>query len=131
MRLLVLGLSGGRIAIGAGLALVPRQALAALGFRDASPTAVTISRIAGGRDLIMGTAALAARDDRVRLRSATLANAAADACDVATFAAAIGFHRDSGRRSASRDEVRTAGIRGIAAAVPATLAGLWVARRLR
>jgi hypothetical protein len=131
VRALSLALSLGRVAIGAGLALAPRQSLAALGFREASDTTVAVSRIAGGRDLVMGAAAFAARDDRARLRAATLANAAVDACDVATFAAAMGAGRGSrGRRRTSGGGVRTAGVRGIAAALPATLAGLWVARRL-
>lgn len=130
VRALVLALSLGRVAIGAGLALAPRRALAALGFRHASETTVTVARIAGGRDLVMGVAALAARNDRGRLRGATLANAAADACDVATFAAAIGAAGGSGRLGRG-DGVRAAGLRGVAAALPATLAGLWVARRLR
>ena len=132
VRALVLALSLGRIAIGAGLALAPRRSLAALGFRETSETTVAVSRIAGGRDLVMGAAALATRDDRARLRAATLANAAVDACDVVTFAAALGAGggRGSRRGPLSGDGVRVAGIRGIAAALPATLAGLWVARRL-
>lgn len=112
----------GRIAIGAGLALGPRQALGALGFARARPDLVAVARLAGGRDIILGAVTLAALGDAERLRAASLANAAVDAGDVATFAAALA----SGERS-----VRAAGRRGIAAAVPATLGGLWVAARLR
>jgi hypothetical protein len=54
-----------------------------------------------------------------------------DACDVATFAAAMAA--ESSRRGGLRRDagLRTAGLRGVGAALPATLAGLWVARRLR
>jgi hypothetical protein len=111
----------GRMAIGAALALAPERALGLLGFRDVSPTAVAASRLAGGRDLVLGAVMMAAIDDPDRLRRASLANAAVDAGDAATFAAAL----------AHGDDVRTAALRGLAAAVPATIAGLWVAARLR
>jgi hypothetical protein len=111
----------GRMAIGAALALAPERALSALGFTDVSPTAVAASRLAGGRDLVLGAVMMAAIDDPDRLRAASIANAAVDAGDAATFAAAL----------ARGDGVRTAALRGLAAAVPATIAGLWVAARLR
>jgi hypothetical protein len=111
----------GRMAIGAALALAPERALSALGFTDVSPTAVAASRLAGGRDLVLGAVMMAAIDDPDRLRAASIANAAVDAGDAATFAAAL----------AHDDGLRTAALRGLAAAVPATIAGLWVAVRLR
>jgi hypothetical protein len=110
----------GRMAIGAGLALAPRRALAALGFPDASPGMVAVSRIAGGRDIVLGAATFAALGDARDLRRASLACAAVDGGDAASFAALLG----------EGEEVRVAAIRGLAAAVPAALAGLWVARRL-
>ena len=110
----------GRIAIGTGLAIAPARALGALGFDDVSPTTVTVARIAGGRDIVLGAVTLLAVDDPDRLRAASLANAAVDGGDAATFAAAL----------AMGDELRTGAVRGLAAAVPATLASLWVARRL-
>ena len=110
----------GRIAIGTGLAIAPTRALGALGFDDVSPTTVTVARIAGGRDIVQGAVTLLAVDDPDRLRAASLANAAVDGGDAATFAAAL----------AMGDELRTGAVRGLAAAVPATLASLWVARRL-
>jgi hypothetical protein len=121
VRALTLVSGLGRIAIGAALALAPERALSALGFRDLSATAVAASRLAGGRDMVLGAVMMAAVDDPDRLRAASLANAAVDAGDAATFLAAL----------AQGDEVRTAALRGLAAAVPATLAGLWVAARLR
>jgi hypothetical protein len=56
--------------------------------------------------------------DGERLLTATVANATADAGDAVAFAIALGT------------EERTAGMRGIAAALPATAAGIWVAWRL-
>jgi hypothetical protein len=61
---------------------------------------------------------LGALGDGDRLLGATVANATADAGDAAAFAIALGT------------EGRTAGIRGVAAALPATAAGIWVAWRL-
>jgi hypothetical protein len=120
VRALALVSGMGRLAIGVGLALAPRAALGALGFTDASPGMVTISRIAGGRDIVLGVATLASLGDARDLRRVSLANAAVDAGDAATFAAGL----------AAGEDVRAASLRGVAAAVPAALAGLWVARRL-
>lgn len=122
MRALALASGLGRLAIGAGLAVAPRAALAALGFRDPGPSTVAVARIAGGRDIALGAATLLALGDGERLRAASIANAAVDAGDTLTFAAAL---------AARDDEVRDAALRGVAAAVPAALAGAWVALRLR
>ena len=110
----------GRIAIGVGLAAAPRFALRTLGFADPSATTIAVSRLAGGRDIVIGALTIAALDDPPRLRSANLASAAVDAGDTLTFAASL-----------SEPETRKAALRGLGAAVPATLAGLWLARRLR
>jgi hypothetical protein len=82
---------------------------------------VVVSRIAGGRDFVLGALTLLAIDDPDRLRTAHLACAVADAGDAAAFGAAV---TQSG-------DLRDAGIRGLAAAVPATIAGVWAASRLR
>lgn len=111
----------GRMAIGVGLALAPRPALGALGFRDVPESAIVVSRIAGGRDFVLGAMTLLAIDDPERLRRAHLASAAVDAGDAAAFGAAL----------SRGSELREAGLRGLAAAVPATVAGLWAAWRLR
>jgi hypothetical protein len=111
----------GRMAIGIGLAAAPRQALGALGFSEVSDEAVVVSRIAGGRDFVLGALTLLAIDDPDRLRRAHLACAAVDAGDAGAFGAALGRGGD----------LRDAGLRGLAAAVPATIAGLWAASRLR
>ena len=110
--------SAGRIAIGVGMLAAPEPSLRALGFSDVGPATAAIGRIAGIRDLVLGAATLAAFDDPARLRAASLANAVADAGDAAAFAIAL------------RTNERTAGIRGIAAALPAAAAGAWVTWRL-
>jgi hypothetical protein len=92
-----------------------------LGFDDASASTVAVSRIAGGRDIALGVATVAALSDPDRLRRASLACAFVDAGDAAAFAAA----------AAEDDDLRAAAIRGMGAAIPAAIAGLWVALRLR
>jgi hypothetical protein len=108
----------GRVAIGVGTLAAPEPALRLLGFVEVSPATAVVSRIAGIRDLILGVVTLVALEDRARLRAASLANAAADAGDMLAFALALGGGE------------RTAGARGLAAALPATVAGLWTAWRL-
>jgi hypothetical protein len=106
------------MAIGLGLLVAPEPSLRALGFSDVSPATKAVARIAGVRDFVLGGVTLGALGDRERLLSATITNATADAGDSAAFALALG------------DGERAAGLRGLAAALPATVAGIWVARRL-
>ena len=108
----------GRIAIGVGMLVAPEPALRALGFSEVTAATVAISRVAGVRDLVLGVATLARLRDHGDLRAATLANAAADAGDTLAFGLALGTPE------------RTAGSRGVAAALPAAVAGLWTAWRL-
>jgi hypothetical protein len=110
--------AAGRIAIGIGMLVAPESALRALGFSEVSAATVAVARIAGIRDLVLGGATLAALDERARLRAVTIGNATADAGDTLAFAIAI------------RADQRTAGLRGVATALPAALTGLWVAWRL-
>jgi hypothetical protein len=110
--------AAGRIAIGLGMLTAPEPALRALGFCEVKPTTLAVARVAGIRDLVLGGVTLASLNDRGRLRTATIGNATADAGDSLAFALAM------------RAEERTAGLRGVATALPATLAGLWVAWRL-
>jgi hypothetical protein len=121
VRAFTLASATGRLAIGVGLALAPRQALAALGFSDPAPSTIVVARLAGGRDLAMGLATLLARRDADRLGTASLTNAGVDLGDALTFSAAL---------AAGDEEVRLASIMGIAAAVPSAATGAWVARRL-
>ncbi|HEY7122067.1 MAG TPA: DUF4267 domain-containing protein [Solirubrobacterales bacterium] len=108
----------GRVGFGIAMLTAPEWALRALGFKEVSPATVAVTRLAGGRDLVLGLVTMAALDDRDRLRGATLANTLADTSDTLAFAIALGT-----------DE-RAAGSRGLAAALPAALAGAWTAWRL-
>jgi len=118
VRALSAGNGAGRIALGLGLMVAPERALEVLGFPDAGPGAVVISRIAGVRDIVLGVNTILALNDPVRLRAASLANAGADAGDALTFSLALG------------GDSHAAAKRGVAAAVPAALASIWAARRL-
>jgi hypothetical protein len=113
-------LISGFVRLGFGVAMVaaPEPALRALGFTEITPATKAVARIAGVRDFVLGGVTVAALDDRDRLLSATVANATADAGDTTAFLLALGAGE------------RDAGIRGLAAALPATLVGIWVARRL-
>jgi hypothetical protein len=108
----------GRVAFGLAMLTAPEWALRALGFSEVTPTTVAVTRLAGVRDFVLGGVTLGALRDRERLLSATVATATADAGDSIAFAVALG----AGERDAA--------VRGLAAAVPATIAGIWVARRL-
>lgn len=118
IRVLSLASSIGRLAIGAGMVAAPVPTLRALGFSEPGSATITVGRLAGVRDLVLGAVTLASLEEADALRAASLANAGADGGDVIAFAIALG------------NGERTAAIRGIAAALPAAIAGIWVARRL-
>jgi hypothetical protein len=118
VRTLAIGLAAGRLAIGAGLWLAPALSARLLGFGEVDARALTLARIAATRDLVIGGWQLSALDDPPCLRSATAAAAIADGGDAVAFALAM--------RSSDR-ETRRAGVRGLAAAVPATIAGIALA----
>ena len=86
-----------------------------------APDDVAVARLAGVRDIVLGAAQALSLGDRAALRRSSLACAAADAGDAAVFGTALTAGGAVGR----------AGSRGLAAAGPATLAGLWLASRLR
>jgi hypothetical protein len=115
----VLGIAGGRIAIGAGALLATRPALKALGFEASDTSARALTRIAGGRDIVIGLLTVAARDDRVGLRAATAAAAAVDLGDAICFAIA-GRDPAAGR----------AAVQGILSGGAAAAVGAWAVRRL-
>lgn len=83
-RLLARLIAAGRVAIGAGFALVPQlTAPLWLGRLGAKPGAQFFCRIVGSRDLVLGAGALAALGGRGRARDWVLAGAVADAFDLA------------------------------------------------
>ncbi len=118
-RAAVLGVAGGRIAIGVGALLATKPTLKVLGFEGTDTSTRALARIAGGRDLALGLLAFAARDDRVALREATIAAAAVDVGDAICFGIA-GRDPAAGR----------AAVQGILSGSAAALVGAWAARRL-
>ena len=95
--------------------------LAALGFEDPHPATVVLARMAGVRDVALGLHALAVRDERDRLREASVLGAAVDAGDAFAFGAAL----------AARDGIDSTALRNLPIAASAVVAGAWVASRLR
>ncbi len=118
-RAAVLGIAGGRIAIGVGALLATRPALKVLGFEAADTSARALARIAGGRDIALGLLTFAARDDRERLREAAAVATAVDLGDAICFGIA-GRDPAAGR----------AAVQGILAGGGATVIGAWALRRL-
>jgi hypothetical protein len=118
-RAAVLGIAGGRIAIGVGAALATRPALKALGFEASDTSARALARIAGGRDIALGLLTLAARDDRERLREIAAVATAVDLGDALAFGIA-GRDPAAGR----------AAVQGILTGGAATVVGAWAVRRL-
>jgi hypothetical protein len=115
----VLGIAGGRIAIGVGALLATRPALRVLGFEASDTSARALARIAGGRDVALGLLTLAARDDRSRLRQAAAVATAVDLGDAICFGIA-GRDPTAGR----------AAVQGILSGGGATVVGAWAVRRL-
>ena len=118
-RAAVLGIAGGRIAIGAGALLATRPALKVLGFEASDTSARALTRIAGGRDIALGLLTLAARDDRARLREVAAVAAAVDLGDTICFGIA-GRDPAAGR----------AAVQGILTGGAAALVGAWAIHRL-
>jgi hypothetical protein len=118
-RAAVLGIAGGRIAIGVGALLATRPALKVLGFEASDTSARALARIAGGRDIALGLLTFAARDDRERLREAAALATAVDLGDAICFGIA-GRDPAAGR----------AAVQGVLSGGGATVVGAWAIRRL-
>jgi hypothetical protein len=118
-RAAVLGIAGGRIAIGAGALLATRPALKVLGFEASDTSARALTRIAGGRDIALGLLTIAVRDDRARLLEIAAVAAAVDLGDAICFGIA-GRDPAAGR----------AAVQGILSGGAATVVGAWAVRRL-
>jgi len=120
-RLAGAALAAGRIAIGAGIWAAPGLTARALGMKPFEGEALALARLAATRDLILG-AWLGAE---LRAGGKPLAPAAAlTACDAGD---ALAFALLASRGG----EELGAGLRGVAAAGPATALGAWLTSRLR
>jgi hypothetical protein len=113
-------LAAGRLTIGAGATLATRPALRALGFGESDGAGRALARMTGARDLALAGLVIRSLDDRRALRAATAAATFADAGDAAAFGLAL----------ARREGIDRAATIGLAAAAAATVAGLWLDRRL-
>jgi hypothetical protein len=108
-----------RMTIGAGIWLAPRQAMAALGFDADNPQALALARLAGTRDVALGTLAVATAGDAERAPRVLALNAAVDAGDALAFAVPL----------ARREGIDRAALGGVLTAAAATAIGLWLAAR--
>jgi len=120
-RLVGAFLAAGRVAIGAGIWAAPGLTAKALGMKAFDGEALALARLAATRDLILG-AWLGAelRDGGSPLAPAT-ALTACDAGDALAF----------GLLAARGGDSLAAGMKGLAAAGPATALGAWFVTRLR
>ncbi|MGE5408072.1 MAG: DUF4267 domain-containing protein [Syntrophothermus sp.] len=118
-RQAVLAVAAGRIAVGSAALLATRPALRGLGFAETDSSGNALAKLAGGRDVALGVATIAVRDDPRALRAAALAAALLDSADAITFALA-----------GADPDTRDAGIRGVLSGGAAAALGLWAWRRL-
>jgi hypothetical protein len=116
--LVAIGLAAGRLAIGTALWLAPDPCARVLGLGRLDRRALTLARIAATRDVVLGSWQLRSLGDSAELRRASAAVAVADAGDALAFALLL----------RGGDE-RRAAVRGLAGALPAALAGVWLVHK--
>jgi hypothetical protein len=118
-RRTALALGAARTGLGVGALFLTRPTLKALLFGATDSTGTALAKLAGGRDLAMGLATIAARDEPTVLRQLTGTAGLLDAAD----AVAMGL-------SARDPDTRLAALGGVASAVSGALASAWVWKRL-
>src|SRR4051794_30105984 len=118
-RRAAIALGGARAGLGLGVLLATRPTLKALLFGETDSRGRALAKLAGGRDLALGLATIAARDDENALRQMTIVAAMLDAADGISLGLA-----------AREPETRLAGLGGILSGGGAALVGFWAARRL-
>ena len=114
------GLAAGRIAIGTAIWLAPRLSIRALGFDPENPQAIALARLAGTRDLALGTLTILSLHDLGAARRLGVVNAVVDAADATALT--IPFAR--------RHPIGPTAALGAVSAVLAALAGAWTSREL-
>lgn len=112
-------IGGSRVALGLGILLATRPVLRAMRFPDPNPSGVALAKLGGGRDVVLGAATLATRDDPQRLRTVMLVSNFSDLADAVAFAFATG-----------NPETRRPGIGGVLSGSAAAAVGFWAWRRL-
>lgn len=118
-RRVALALGAARTGLGVGALFFTRATLKALLFGEADGTGRALAKLAGGRDLALGLATLAAHDDRAMLRRMTRTAALLDLADAAAMAVVA---RDP--------EVRLAGLGGAVSGAGGAALSAWAASRL-
>jgi hypothetical protein len=118
-RQVALQIGVSRMMVGFGALFFTRPALRALGFGEAEQTGMALAKLAGGRDLALGTLTVAAHDDRAMLRTLVFVSSVLDAGDAVALGA-----------SARHPATRNAGLGGFLSGGAAALAGFWAWRRL-
>ena len=118
-RKVALQIGGSRMALGTAIFLATRPALRAMRFPEPGPTGVTLAKLGGGRDIMIGALTLSARSNPERLRTVILVSNLCDLADAAAFA------------YAARDpQMRLPGVTGVLSGAAAAIAGFWAWRRL-
>lgn len=119
-RTVVLGIAAARVGIGIGALFATPPALRALGFPEPDAPAKALGKLAGGRDVVLGTLPFLVRHEPVALRRTAAAAAVVDAIDAASL----------GLMATRSDELGRAGIIGALSGGAAAATGAWAARRL-
>jgi len=120
-KLVGAALAAGRMAIGVGFWAAPELAAKALGMKPMDAETLAVSRLTATRDLILGAWLGAELRDGGRPLTPAVALTVCDAGDSVTFTLLA---------ARGGDEL-SSGLRGLAAAGPATAAGAWLVQRLR
>lgn len=120
-RLVGAALAAGRVAIGAGIWLAPGLTAKALGMKAWDGEALAVARLAATRDLILGAWLGSELGDGGKPLAPAAALTACDAGDALAF----------GLLASRGGDDLGAGLRGVAAAGPATALGAWLVSRLR
>ena len=118
-RRAALSLGAARTGLGVGALFVTGPTLKALLFGETDAVGRALAKLAGGRDLALGLATLAAHEDPAALRRLTLAATVLDAADAVSLSMAA---RQPGSRLGA--------IGGVLSAGGAALAGALTWRRL-
>ena len=119
-RRVALAIGAARVGLGVGALFLTRPTLRALLFDETDGTGRALARLAGGRDLALGLATLAARGDDEALARLSLLAALLDGADAIAMSV-----------SARDPQVRLAALGGVASGGAAAVAGIWSAARLR
>jgi hypothetical protein len=119
-RNVTLAVAAGRISIGVGALFATRPALRALGFPEPDLQARVLGKLAGGRDIALGSLTMLGRDNPAALRTATLTGAGVDAVDAISL----------GLAAVHGEEMSPAVALGALSGGVAAALGIWAARRI-